>query len=662
MARATATFHLDQRWGAHFDIGYKGNIIIPLKTHLNYYTIELWIRLKKYPIVSKSQGSEVMILPTLLTIGTVSVTYDDNKLQFKDKLTLQSVFVTFEPMQWFQLTITNGTPGSLSYDLGSIYINGKKITTTIFPTDVSVIKIGNNLKKSDTILTNQNYPSESILGIVRIYNRVLDHNEIYNNYLSQAKQYSLMMHTEASSIKDSLVMELIAKKDNYDSLTKYWYSSKQIINRRLNKNPGSKYKMNESDELSKILNALQSRSSSSSSSKSRVSDKPSKCNHSNPPTPPTPPTPIIPDNIDIDSNIIILSRNPEMFMKQLSERSDQITKKIIVQTQTAPDKNDFNSIFDNPFKLKLFIRYLQSTPRHFLNLLKSNRLSPDQLILLSNALSGVTTNTQSNSFIEGFYNDLPNDNPEYNEAINILEQQVTPMRNVLIQTPINVPDINGPYAPHFFKRSDLMDDIKSLNNRVTDSHKRFSKLESLLATQNNLLGLLISRQNGKCVGAIDTKGSIQHCATKDATSPYDIIVNKNDYNKNIANIHQENIMHGNTAQQIVENSKNTQLQILGQAINTNHKTIGLIIRRDGSNHYIPTVESDPIYSIAILAMLAPNNQSMKLNQSDQTSINSKSEQKNSEGEEKKKCKTNINWFGESEPDVKDTRKKCKRKT
>lgn len=614
MAKCTSKMTMDERWGGHMDIGNRGNISIQVKK-LEHYTIELWLRLKKYPIIHrKKDNQQVMIDPTVLTVGNVRVTYDDKKIKFKDHKTYQAVYVNYEPEQWFQLGISNGKTGSLGYDTGSIYINGKEVNTTmIFPPDISLFKIGNDLQAKDKVLINPNYESESSLGVVRIYQRVMSKHEIYNNYLAQAKQYALLMKRSASPISDSLVMELIPEKEHYDDTSQYWYSTKQVLKRRAaNKNPVKDYKMSRTDELTKLLQTLQfSRQSASSQQHS-------------------PPSQQQPQS-EVGSNIIILSRNPEMFMKHLKNPADSMTKQLMTQGQQNPQKHDYDGIFDNPFKIKLLVNYMQSNPEHFLDLLKSDVLNQEQLITLSNALSGRGM-TQVNKVVEGFIGG-PVD-PTYNTALALLQQRI--MMRPLIQRP-SPPNYENGQAPfmndlvtststiarimedHHKKqqvnekvaeRAEFMDTIKYLNHKIRDSGVRTDKLEQLLAQQNKILGLILSKQNGRCVGTIDTKGKIKHCEHKHAKSPYDIIVNRKSYGLNLNNILQQHRLTGSTVQQIIEESKQNNMNVLGQCINTTGKTIGLLVRMGSSNHYIPTVASDPVPSVPILAILAPNKQTL----------------------------------------------------
>tara|TARA_A100001015_G_C15024590_1_gene729780 strand:- start:587 stop:2749 length:2163 start_codon:yes stop_codon:yes gene_type:complete len=618
MAKCTSKMTLDERWGGHMDIGNRGNVSIQVKK-LEHYTIELWLRLKKYPIIHrKKDNQQVLVDPTVLTVGNVRVTYDDKKIKFKDHKTLQAVYINYEPEQWFQLAISNGKTGSLGYDTGSIYINGKEVNTTmIFPPDISLFKIGNDLQAKDKVLINTNYESESSLGVVRIYQRVMSKHEIYNNYLAQAKQYALLMKRSASPISDSLVMELLPEKEHYDKTTNYWYSTKQVIKRRAtNKNPIKDYKMSRTDELTKLLQSLQF---------SRSSVPPQ---HSPPAHPQQGAT-------EVGSNIIILSRNPEMFMKHLKNPADLMTKQLMTQGQNTPMKHDYDGIFDNPFKIKLLVNYLQSNPEHFLDLLKSDALNQEQLITLSNALNGRGM-TQVNKVVEGFTSG-PMGDPTYDAALGLLQQQIM-LRPLQRPSPPNLGVGHAPYvndlvtststiarimADHhktqklnekLARRAQFMDTIRYLNSKIKDSSVRTDKLEHLLAQQNKILGLILSKNNGKCVGTIDLNGKIKHCEHKHAKSPYDIIVNSRSYGLSLNNILQQHRLTGATVEQILEESKQNGMTVLGQCINTTGKTIGLLVRMGKSNHYIPTVESNPVPSVPILAILAPNKHKEDLSQ------------------------------------------------
>ena len=610
MAQTTSQLCLDQRWGGHLDIGKNGNVIVPLKKMLDQYTIELWIRLKSYPIIRKVQRPQrqSLIDPQLLEIGNVRVTYDNKKIKFKDGHTGQTVFVNYTAEEWFQLAITNGQVGQLGYDFGTIYINGKKLNETmVFPAEIRTIRIGNTLQKSDQIRINLKYPSNSSLGLVRVYHKILDQHEVYNNFLAQGRKYGLLMQTEAAPIKGGLRMELIADKGNVRH--GHWYSTQCLRKRRLKeseKNIASRYNMDK--ELNELKNILQS--IHGHARPSALAKPPSKTQK------------------EVAGNIIVLSRNPEMFLRQLESPPDKVTKQLIQQTQAPPQETDYVSIFSNPFKLKLLVVYLQAQPKHFLSLLKSNVLTNEQLVLLHNAMQGQTAGATAAArpAIGGFQSNInPLQYNKYDAAMTLLENKIqgapsqretrSGLRQLATATGQIADIMNYNHAKMLHherqaEKQELMGTIDSLNNRVTDTNKRFQKLEELLARQRSLLGLMISKRNGKCVGAIDRKGKIKHCAHRDAQSPYDIIVNKDVYQLNLGNILRQHQMHGATVKTIakqVATSKN--MSLLGQCINAGGKTIGLIVRQDKANHYIPTVESEPMKGLPILAILTPNSTS-----------------------------------------------------
>lgn len=629
--RALTKFHPDERWGGHMDIGYSGHIEVPL-TKLEYWTIELWIRLKEYTIVN-NKGLKVS--PTLLKVGNTSITYNTTEIQIKNHDTDQSVHFKYPIDQWFQLVITNGKPDQLGYDSGSIYINGKELAQTmIFPFDIKNITIGNKLKPGYKVLANTNYPSESSLSVMRVYSRILDKHESYNNYLAQARQFALLMETQASPIKDSLVIELLAHRNHYDEKSAYWMSSREVLLKRKaqhlivqNKNPEKSY-MNQIDELTRIVQSF----SAAPQSRQAQQVQPVQCAK----------------KTDVDGDIIILSRNPEMFLKQLQKPDDKQTKKLLLQNQPKVHQDDYSGIFDNPFKLKLLVVYLRNNPTHFMTLLKSDVLAPEQLVTLSNALNNTGSSTgagagASSSAIEGFTSlGMISNDPVYQVALNLLESQVQSVKTE--GSDQQTTQDTGPYAPYLSQlasqtskianimyfnhqkealqnqvsqRVHLMDTIKQLNDNISNVRERSDKLEKLLAQQSAVLGLIISKHSGKCIGAIDRNGKIKHCAHREAQSPYNIIVNKQAYSLNLNNILQQHRLHGSSVSQILKEAKGLKMQVLGQCVNIHGKTIGLIVRQSDGNHYIPTQPGHPVPDVPILAILAPNTHSQPQSQRQQ---------------------------------------------
>jgi hypothetical protein len=330
---------------------------------------------------------------------------------------------------------------------------------------------------------------------------------------------------------------------------------------------------------------------------------------------------------DLEGNIVILSRNPEMFLRHLKQPIDESTKKIMMQTQAQVSNEDYAGIFASPLKLKLLTTYLQSNPIHFMTLLRSDVLTTDQMTVLSDALSiGSSSQGQaaymSNTLVtgpdtgieqpqklplpqvdasslsvfgageetvEGFEEAVSD--PTYLEAINLLDLKINAQ-----------PPSTGQSLP----QPDLMNTIRHLNNNISDVHARANRLEMLLAEQSAVIGLIISKQSGKCIGAISRNGKISHCSRKAAQSPYDIIVNGHDYQLNLNNILQQHHLHGTTVEGVQEQTRKLGMIVLGQCVNVYGKTIGLIVRAVDGNHYIPVKPSTPNRDIPILAIISSN--------------------------------------------------------
>lgn len=358
--------------------------------------------------------------------------------------------------------------------------------------------------------------------------------------------------------------------------------------------------MNQVDELTKILESLQQiqhNASSGIDSTLRLSE--------------------------LEGNIVILNRNPEMFLRHLKQPIDESTKNIIIQTQPQVSNEDYVGIFADPLKLKLLTRYLQSNPTHFMTLLRSNALTNNQMIVLSDALdvgsqgqaanmantlvSGPNTVTDQpqklplpqvvashnvfgaeEEIIEGF----EEGDSTYLAAINLLDSKI---KTQAAQESLSQES-----------QTDLMNTIRQLNNNISDVHARTNRLEMLLAKQTSVIGLIISKQTGKCIGAIDRDGKISHCSRKAAQSPYDIIVNSQDYRLNLNNILKQHHLHGTTVDGVQKQTRKLGMNVLGQCVNVYGKTIGLIVRAEDGNHYIPVKPSTPDQDIPILAIISSN--------------------------------------------------------
>jgi hypothetical protein len=423
-------------------------------------------------------------------------------------------------------------------------------------------------------------------------------------------------------------MELLEVSDHYDKKSECWATTREVLQKRLearaqaqNKNHTKKYKMSQVDELTKILHSL-NRMQAPPISPVSLQDQSHVHRH-------------IPEHLyatksDVDDDIVILNRNPEMFLKQLNEPAYRTTKKLMLQNQPKIDQDDYSGILDNPFKLRLLVVYLQSNPKHFMTILKSESLTSEQLMTLNNAIKnegttnlsqaeigayasskpiGITPNLNPDAEVEGFWSPISqNSHHDYQVALHMLEAQVDQQQKQAD---------SGPYAPYVSQLAsqagnqgahdvDMMDTIKKLNKNISDFDVRSDKLANLLARQTTVLGLIISKQTGKCVGAIDQDGKIKHCSHHEAQSPYDIIVNKRSYSLNLNNILQQHRLHGSSVKQILKQCKEMNMGVMGQCANVYGKIIGLIVRKDDGNHYIPTQPTQPVQAVPILALLVPN--------------------------------------------------------
>lgn len=358
--------------------------------------------------------------------------------------------------------------------------------------------------------------------------------------------------------------------------------------------------MNQVDELTKILESLQQiqyNASTGIDSTLRLSE--------------------------LEGNIIILSRNPEMFLRHLKQPIDESTKKIMMQTQPQVSNEDYAGIFADPLKLKLLTRYLQSNPIHFMTLLRSNALTMNQMTVLSDELnigSQGQAAHMANTLVSGPDTATPQKLPlpQVVASLSVLGAEEETIEGFeggdstylaainLLDSKINTQAAQESSLPRPEPQTDLMNTIRQLNNNISDVHARANRLEKLLAKQTSVIGLIISKQSGKCIGAIDRDGKISHCSRKAAQSPYDIIVNSQDYRLNLNNILQQHHLHGTTVEGVQEQTRKQGMMVLGQCVNVYGKTIGLIVRAVDGNHYIPVKPSTPDQDIPILAIISSN--------------------------------------------------------
>jgi hypothetical protein len=160
-------------------------------------------------------------------------------------------------------------------------------------------------------------------------------------------------------------------------------------------------------------------------------------------------------------------------------------------------------------------------------------------------------------------------------------------------------------------QNELLNVIRQLNKDVKVDSERNRYLKKILAKQPNIIGIMISKPTGKCIGTIEKDGKINHVSNKEAKSPYNIVVKDNN-EVNIQDMLVKNDLHGLPADKIVlKVMTNSNMKILGQTVNIKGKIVGLIIRMGKSNNYIQTQQGEPLGDIPILAILHKSSSSIK---------------------------------------------------
>lgn len=193
----------DERWGNFINID---NTLHTEKLNLsNHYTLEFWVKLKYYPIIS----AKGRLNPTLVSSDDFRVHYDSKHLIFSKDLTT----IEYPHNEWFQFVIVSGDNSKTASDgKGNIYVNGNlKANNVELPINVGKLWIGKTIPGGKAI-RNPLY-IDNYLGILRIYNRSLDKYEINNNYYSAAKNYGLEMTKVTAYVKDGLVKNYRGQKN-----------------------------------------------------------------------------------------------------------------------------------------------------------------------------------------------------------------------------------------------------------------------------------------------------------------------------------------------------------------------------------------------------------------------------------------------------------------
>lgn len=635
------TVLMDERWGRHWNLS--GNTVDFTNLKLgDTFTIDMWFRLHYYPVMK----GENIKNPTLMVFGdNFRIHYDAAHIH---------IGITnnkYSQDEWFHLVIVCGNDSqTASGGSGKLYINSKLTDSTLdLPANFNNIIVGNVPPKGYYSSHNPAY-IDNLLGAVKIYGRALDSHEVGNNFMSLAQTYGLVVDARAPYIKTGLIID---------------HQPFPPKPKDKEKNINDNYKsMSELQQLSKLFAQLHSELKGATPAATTSTSV--KCRDVAIPEPKT----------EVSADLVMLSSNPEFFMKMLRQPSiklDEATRKVHFARESCTAK-ELSDILSNQFKANLLVTYLKQNPKNFIDILSSNMLNLDQLSQLNNML-------KQSASIEAFSEGIEEDDEEYAQALSMLNnylegkqhhrghgrkhhsrasvievqvptapvptvatpqyimvQQPQPQHQPHMQShqpthstmPLIQPHAQVPAVPQSMydlasstgkiahmmeqdrvelelkkqheKERNLFKKLHKMNKEINDGNDRIHKLEKLLTLQKDLVGVLVNKA-GQCVGAVGKGGKI-HKGKSDLHEPVNIIMNKSEYQLNIANILKQHQLHNLTITELAKMSrKDKHMHLLGQCINRNHHTIAAIVRYSDENHYIPTVESEPLADLPIIAMI-----------------------------------------------------------
>jgi hypothetical protein len=132
------------------------------------------------------------------------------------------------------------------------------------------------------------------------------------------------------------------------------------------------------------------------------------------------------------------------------------------------------------------------------------------------------------------------------------------------------------------KQSPVISHIRTINK--SPAHTRDKSLMDLLKFQTAVLGLIVSQQTKKCIGAIDHSGTIKHCDAKEAIGPYNIIVKP-------------------TTKDSIQ-SRRPNERVLGQCVDPKGNTIAELVRKNQQNRIsLARTSRAPIMAVVIPSAL-----------------------------------------------------------
>ncbi len=113
----------------------------------------------------------------------------------------------------------------------------------------------------------------------------------------------------------------------------------------------------------------------------------------------------------------------------------------------------------------------------------------------------------------------------------------------------------------------LRQTICKINRTAPSSTSREQSLMNILRTEPNLLGIILSKRTGKCIGIINQRGMIKHCDGKAALGPYRIMIKP-------------------STRDAVPISSANKKAVLGQCVDKKGKTVAEIVRKHNRNQIV----------------------------------------------------------------------------
>ncbi len=141
--------------------------------------------------------------------------------------------------------------------------------------------------------------------------------------------------------------------------------------------------------------------------------------------------------------------------------------------------------------------------------------------------------------------------------------------------------------------------ICNINRTAPSSAAREQSLMDTLRTEHNLLGIIVSKRTGKCIGIINQKGMIKHCDGKAALGPYRIMIKHSTHDK----------VPISTC-----NAKSK--SVLGQCVDNKGKTVAEIVRKRNSNQIVLTEQS----KAPVIATILPAKDQADQNKNDHLNL------------------------------------------